>query len=201
MNHFLPAGQALENAPNVEQRPGRRWASSLYGWLSLGVLVLLGRGSGRNEAGMRASPAARSSAKILGSPCPVQGVSYGSSKCQTGVAIHKARSTTASATSTNTKAKGRKASQPVPKKLSTSITLVPKWRYVAQRSFLKAKVLPALRKNRSLPSSVIARQLDFRLCPSCLAVSSSWAPDKCLWTPGDAAGLQSAWGGGEAVLP
>ena len=171
------------------------WVAVLRG------LVLLGRGSGRNEAGMRASPAARSSAKILGSPCPVQGVSYGSSKCQTGVAIHKARSTTASATSTDTKAKGRKASQPVPKKLSTSIALVPKWRYVAQRSFLKAKVLPALRKNRSLPSSVIARQLDFRLCPSCLAVSSSWAPDKRLWMPGDAAGLQSAWGGGEAVLP
>ena len=31
--------------------------------------------------------------------------------------------------------------------------------------------------------------------------TSSWAPGKRLWTRGDAAGLQSAWGGGEAVLP
>ena len=84
---------------------------------------------------------------------------------------------------------------------STSIALVPKWRYVTPRSFLKAKVLPALRKDPSLPYIVIARQLDFRLCPSCLAESARWAPDKRLWTPGDAAGLQSAWGGGEAVLP
>ncbi|XP_055445404.1 ubiquitin carboxyl-terminal hydrolase 17-like [Bubalus kerabau] len=33
------------------------------------------------------------------------------------------------------------------------------------------------------------------------AISSSWAPDKRLWTRGDAVGLESAWGGGEAVLP
>ena len=76
--------------------------------------MLLGGGSGRNEAGMRASPARRSSAKIPGAPCPVQGVRWRSSKCPTGEAIHKAMST---ATSTNTKAKGRKATQPVPKKL------------------------------------------------------------------------------------
>ena len=82
--------------------------------------MLLGGGSGRNEAGMRASPARRSSAKIPGAPCPVQGVRWRSSKCQTGEAIHKAMSTatsTTSTTSTNTKAKGRKATQPVPKKL------------------------------------------------------------------------------------
>ena len=77
----------------------------------------LGRGSGRNEAEMRASPAQRLSAKIPGAPFPVQGVCWRSSKCQTGEAIHKAMSTATSTTSTNTKAKGRKATQPVPKKL------------------------------------------------------------------------------------
>ena len=58
--------------------------------------MLLGGGSGRNEAGMRASPARRSSAKIPGAPCPVQGVRWRSSKCQTGEAIHKAMSTATS---------------------------------------------------------------------------------------------------------
>ena len=79
--------------------------------------MLLGGGSGRNEAGMRASPAGRSSAKIPGAPCPVQGVRWRSSKGQTGEAIHKAMSTATSTTSTHTKAKGRKTTQPVPKKL------------------------------------------------------------------------------------
>lgn len=37
--------------------------------------------------------------------------------------------------------------------------------------FLKAKVLPALRKDPSPPSIVRARQLDIRLCPSYLSVS------------------------------
>ena len=95
---------------------GGRWASSLYGWLSSGGLVLLGRGSGRNEAGIRASPAGRSSAKFPGAPFPVQGACWRSAKCQTGEAIHDAMSTTTGTTSTDTKAKGRKASQPVPKK-------------------------------------------------------------------------------------
>ena len=117
VDRLLPAGQALENAPDVEQRPGIRWASSFYGWLSLGGLVLLGRGSGRNDAEIRASPAGRWFAKIPGAPCPVQGVCWRSSKCQTGEAIHNAMSTTTSTTSTTMKAKERKATQPVPKKL------------------------------------------------------------------------------------
>ena len=79
--------------------------------------MLLGSGSGRIEAGMRASSAPRSSAKIPGTPFPVQEVCWRSSKCQTGEAIHKAMSTATSTTSTNTKAKGRKTTQPVPKKL------------------------------------------------------------------------------------
>ena len=74
--------------------------------------MLLGRGSGRNEAGIRGSPTGRSSAKFPGAPFPVQGACWRSAKCQTGDAIHNAVSTT----STDTKATGRKASQPVPKK-------------------------------------------------------------------------------------
>ena len=135
--------------------------------------MLLDRGSGRNEAGMRASPAPRSSAKIPGAPCPVRGVCWRSSKCQTGEAIHKAMST------------ATRPPNQSQRNFSTSIALVPKWRYVVPRSFLKAKVLPTLSKDPSLPYIVTARQLDFRLCPSCLAVSSSWAPDKRLWMPGD----------------
>lgn len=95
---------------------GGRWASSLYGWLSSGGLGLLGRGSGRNEAGICASPAGRSSAEFPGAPFPVQGACWRSAKCQTGEAIHDAMSTTTGTTSTDTKAKGRKASQLVPKK-------------------------------------------------------------------------------------
>ena len=78
--------------------------------------MLLGRGSGRNEAGIPASPAGRSSAKFPGAPFPVQGACWRSAKCQTGDEIHNAVNTTTGTTSTDTKAKGRKASQPVPKK-------------------------------------------------------------------------------------
>ena len=115
-HRVLPAGQALENAPNVEQRLRRRWASSLYGWLPSGGLVLLGRVSSRIELGIRGSPTGRSSAKFPGAPFPVQGACWRSAKCQTGDAIHNAVSTTTGTTSTDTKATGRKASQLVPKK-------------------------------------------------------------------------------------
>lgn len=75
------------------------------GGCPLGGLVLLGRGSGRNEAGMRASPAPRSSAKIPGAPCPVRGVCRRSSKCQQRRSDPQGRE------------HRHQATQPVPKKL------------------------------------------------------------------------------------
>ena len=82
------------------------------GGTSLGGIVLLGKGtSGRNDAGICSSVVEHSCASLPGAPFPVQGVSWRTSKCQTGEAIHRATSTTTSTTSTNTKAKGRKATQ------------------------------------------------------------------------------------------
>ena len=78
--------------------------------------MLLGRVSSRIELGIRGSPTGRSSAKFPGAPFPVQGACWRSAKCQTGDAIHNAVSTTTGTTSTDMKATGRKASQPVPKK-------------------------------------------------------------------------------------
>ena len=75
------------------------------GGCPLGGLVLLGRGSGRNEAGMRASPAPRSSAEIPGAPCPVRGVCRRSSKCQQRRSDPQGRE------------HRHQATQPVPKKL------------------------------------------------------------------------------------
>lgn len=82
------------------------------GGTSLGGIVLLGKGtSGSNDAGICSSVVGTSCASLPGAPFLVQGVSWRTSECQTGEAIHRATSTTTSTTSTNTKAKGRKATQ------------------------------------------------------------------------------------------
>lgn len=205
VNRLLPAGQALGNAPHVAQRPGRRWASSLYGWPSLGGPGLLGKGCGTNDAGIRASPAEQSSAETPGAPFPVHGGCWRRSKCRTGAATHSATGAPHGRHRHRHAGQGEKGHPAGPGETSPpALRWCPSGDTSCGLHFRRQRSsAPPWGKTQARPR--LGEQVNWTSDPArpvCQSVvSSSLAPDKRRWTRGDAAGLQSVRGGGDTVLP
>ena len=88
---FRPARSSKTPQTSSSDR-GEDGPPGSVGGRSLGGIVLLGKGtSGRNDAGICSSAVGRSCASLPGAPFPVQGVSWRTSKCHAGEAIHRAR--------------------------------------------------------------------------------------------------------------